>query len=108
MTASVTSHSIRLSVSPPSFESTNGLLRYYSMSVVETKTGEEYVVVSANTTITMISGLHPDYTYICSVAAYTIGLGPYSDTITVTLEEASKYLGGINFCGKKLQRLSLI
>ncbi len=71
------------------------------MSVVETKTGEEYVVVSANTTITMISGLHPDYTYICSVAAYTIGLGPYSDTITVTLEEASKYLiGGINFCGK--------
>ena len=91
LTASVTYHSIKVSVTPPPFENTNGLLRYYSMSVLETKTGEEYVVVSANTTNIMISGLHPYYTYICSVAAYTIRLGPYSDTITVTLEEASKH-----------------
>ena len=40
----------------------------------------------ANTTMT-ITGLHPFYTYSSSVAAETIGLGPFSAMFSVKMPE---------------------
>ncbi len=34
-----------------------------------------------------IGSLHPYYLYDCTVAAHTIGTGPYSDTLTIQTDE---------------------
>lgn len=36
--------------------------------------------------------LHPYYTYQCTVAAYTVGVGPYTLPITVQLDPEGKLL----------------
>ena len=71
---------IHLSWSPP--DEPNGVVREYRVTVTETNTGNVYSYVSFSTSIE-ITSLHPAYTYECSVAAFTIGLGPYSALFNV-------------------------
>ena len=37
-----------------------------------------------------VGSLHPYYNYECSVAAHTIALGPYSDSIVLLTNEGGK------------------
>ena len=59
------------------------------MKVVETATGMLYEWNSTNTFLT-VSMLHPYYVYDISVAAVTIGIGPFSDDIKVITDEAGE------------------
>ena len=34
-----------------------------------------------------LQSLHPSYTYRCRIAAYTVGLGPYSPPIDIVTDE---------------------
>ena len=61
--------------SPPSPDSQNGIIRKYTVYVLETETG---MVTTLDTTTTSIalSSLHPYYLYQFFVAAVTVGSGP--------------------------------
>ena len=87
----VTSTTLTLTWHPPLFEETNGLIRYYVVKVFEVETGLTSILTS-NVTSIHTRNLHPYYRYVCNVAAYTIGIGPYSDGVTVQLAEEGSYI----------------
>lgn len=67
----------------------NGNLRYFRAIVTEIPTGRNWSLIAVESHITLAS-LHPYYNYSCKVAAYTIGLGPYSKPFyAITKEEGS-------------------
>ena len=82
----VTSTTLTLTWSPPQFEDTNGIVRYYRVHIIEAETGRVFELTS-NITSIYIYELHPYYTYECRIAAFTIDLGPYSNVFTVQLAE---------------------
>ena len=71
----------------------NGLIQSYTITIYETDTNttiQQHQNFIYNT-ITL-TNLHPNYQYVLSVAAYTVGLGPSSSVTTQTLED-----GMLNF-----------
>ena len=83
----ISSTSISLSWFPPATNSQNGVIRRYEVKLVESDTGSIFNYSTTDTSLT-ISSLHPYYYYQCSVAAYTVGLGPFSDPVIIqTLED---------------------
>ena len=74
---------------PPSNESRNGIIRQYVIRVIEADTSTTTTSTS-NTTQLTLNDLHPYYTYKCSVAAETVGVGPYTAVLKVQLDEDSK------------------
>ena len=72
-----------------------GDVRDYIIRLQEVDTGLVFDIRSASTYITI--PVHPDYTYLCSVAAVTVGRGPFSAEISVqTPEDGNKFLSCIN------------
>lgn len=61
----------------------------YLISVTENETGITFQVNTTQTSIIFIA-LHPDYTYLCIVAAVTIAPGPYSNTVVVITDPGGK------------------
>ena len=57
------------------------------ISIHEVETGRNFTAHS-NTTQVTLEPLHPYYTYMCSIAAETVGRGPFSEHITIQLPEA--------------------
>ena len=86
LSAIETADSLTLMWNPPPFEQTNGVIQYYALAVTELDTGQVYTSTSESV-VTVVNNLHPYYSYQCVIAAYTVGLGPYSDAITVQLNE---------------------
>ena len=84
-----TSTKLILSWDPPSNESQNGIIRQYVIRIIEADTSTTTTYTS-NTTQLTLNDLHPHYTYKCSVAAETVGVGPYTADLTVQLDEDSK------------------
>ena len=76
---------------PPQFDLQNGRIRQYLIQVIHNRTGLTYTVVSS-TNQYRLENLFPFHTYIFSIAAETVGLGPYSTQITVTTLEAGTHL----------------
>ena len=64
----------------------NGPIDFYLITMVEVETGIVTNYTSSSTSY-YISHLHPAYTYWCVVAAYTVGLGPFSSYIVLTTAE---------------------
>ena len=89
LTSSITSNGFIISWNPPGYNDQNGVITYYSISLVEVETGSIFQYTSYTTTLT-IQSLHPAYIYQYRIAAYTIGLGPYSDPINITTAEEGK------------------
>ena len=56
------------------------------MRLIEIESGDILQLVSQSTQVN-ISNLHPFYSYSCSVAAVTIGVGPFSDYIPAQTDE---------------------
>ncbi len=84
----VTSRSAVLTWDPPPYEDQNGVIISYLISVTINETGENFVL-STNDTSLSITGLRPYRTYICTIAASTsVGVGPYTMGVIVeTLED---------------------
>jgi len=100
------SDSIMVSWDPPSPEMRNGMLIQYHVLVMETKilyfdngTIIPQMGVNRNRTYNVSEGraqlidtLHPSYNYTVRIAAATIvGIGPFSDPITVMTLEDGEY-----------------
>ena len=94
-TATVTSSTQILFMwqSPPS-EVQNGRLRSYTISMFEVQTNKSYTHVgdvSEDPIQLHVEFLHPYYDYVCSVAAVTIGPGPYTSPLRVRTLEDGEY-----------------
>ena len=85
----VTSKGFSIDWDPPSYEEQNGVIQYYVIRITELETGNVYQYTRYTTHITLFT-LHPAYTYLFQVAAYTVGLGPYSEYFNITLAEDGK------------------
>ena len=98
--------SIMLLWERPSLEEENGLLIHYHVVVIETQIhytddGTEITGMQAylNRTYNVSEGrtqlidmLHPDYNYTVRIAAATgVGVGPFSDAITVRTDMDGEY-----------------
>lgn len=70
-------------------EDQNGIIRLYEVNIVEIDTGDTFTVTS-NVTNLAVTSLHPAYTYECSIAAYTVAIGPYSEPFNITTDEDGK------------------
>ena len=58
-----------------------GIIRDYIIRVSEVNTG---LVIDYQTSLTSITiSVHPDYVYRCSVSAFTVAAGPFSNVVTV-------------------------
>lgn len=68
----------------------NGIIREYRLNITELETGQVFLHNASAATSLVIGNLHPDYTYQWSVAAYTVGEGPYSYSHALTTFEDGK------------------
>lgn len=87
----VSSESISVTWAPPLTEDQNGIIASYSVQVHSIVTGETrvYVREGHHSQIT-IDSLHPYYDYDVSMAAETVGIGPFSAPQRVlTLEDST-------------------
>ena len=71
----------------PPLEDQNGIIRLYFINITEEETGRQFQLTSSAPHI-LVEFLHPFYTYVCTVAASTVDIGPYSPPLTVTTLEA--------------------
>lgn len=85
----ITSTSISLQWSPPIEMLWNGIIREYLINITEYNTGTSLVYYSMMTSLT-VSSLHPYYTYLGQVSAFTVGYGPF-DVFQVTTLQDGKY-----------------
>jgi len=67
----------------------NGVIRHYTVNILETVTMFTFQQMSYTTSAT-VSSLHPYYTYNLSVAAYTVAMGPFSIPVSLQLPESGK------------------
>ena len=89
MVTGVGTHSLVLSWDQPPPEHRNGRIRSYQVRLRETETGNVFQLTSTSTQVN-VSNLHPFYNYNCSVAAETIAVGPFSNSVPVQLDEYGK------------------
>ena len=80
------STTIQVQWEPPSLADQNGMIHSYYLNISATETGSFFQLTS-KTNVLNISGLHPYYTYSLSVAAVTIGRGPYSSVFIIRMPE---------------------
>ncbi len=85
-----TTTSLSLSWSPPRFDLQNGIIRYYIIYVSDLTNSTNWELTT-NLTRIVIGNLNPFYLYNCSVAAFTIGLGPVSNVVTIRLPQTGKW-----------------
>lgn len=72
----------------PPEEKLNGILRQYKINITEDITGKrlQFITGPYPTEIT-VGPLHPDYTYHCTVVAYTVGEGPHTSILPIRTKE---------------------
>ena len=84
--SAVNSTTIYLQWQPPPLSDQNGVIRSYLINITVVETGTTLQLISQSNARN-ISGLHPYYTYILTVAAVTIGPGPYGLVLTIRMPE---------------------
>ena len=61
--------------SPPDADQQNGIIQYYQIELYNPQNG---ATIQHNSTVALytLTGLHPNYTYVISIAAVTVAAGP--------------------------------
>ena len=103
--SAINSTSLLASWMPPQRSQQNGIIRQYRIILTESETGVITYYTIQNSLQTTLTDLHPYYNYQVTVAAITIGLGPYSTEATVQLPEAGLII--INVFLNKIDDLHL-
>lgn len=82
---------IELVWEPPPLHSQNGIIRQYSIEYYVSEMRQNvFKQTTDNSTSTIVTDLHPYYTYFFKVAAVTIAVGPQSVPVTArTLEDGN-------------------
>ena len=70
-------------------ENVNGIVRQYIINVTEVITGQDILLQTNGTDVT-VDGLHPHYEYSYQVAAETVAVGPWSLPSIIHMPEDSK------------------
>ena len=83
------SRALNLSWQPPASEGTNGIIQHYIINITEVDTGSHLQLETTNLSV-VVDDLHPYYQYRCTVAAETVGLGPFSTPVIIQLPEDGK------------------
>ena len=87
----VTSRTATLSWDPPPYEGQNGVIREYMLTVNRSDTNF-FIVLNTTMTQLTVENLLPFRSYIFTVAAQTIALGPFSMEEEIQLPEDGKTL----------------
>ena len=89
----ISSTQIQLMWQPPASGIRNGLVRFYRISVIEVQTNNSYFYTQPSGSLALqIDFRHPFYDYVCSVAAATTEVGPYTSPLTVrTFQDGKPY-----------------
>ena len=91
------STSAYLTWNPPNYKEQNGIVIEYVINMTVLETGERFRLTS-NATFLEVPTLRPYRTYVCIIAAATsIGLGPFSESVTVETPEDGKIVKGVHF-----------
>lgn len=89
--ATIDSTTIEMIWTEPPIDTHNGIILSYNIIVTVTNTMDTFSVNTTSTSVN-ITGLHPFYMYSLRVAGVTkYGAGPYSDAVSVTTLEDSKF-----------------
>ena len=83
------SRTLQLSWQPPSNRSRNGIIQRYIINITELETSSSFQLETTDLFV-IATDLHPYYQYSCSVAAETVGLGPFSVAVIIQLPEDGK------------------
>ena len=67
------------------------MIQRYLVNATEVDTGNMYGHVSLNTNFTLFA-LHPYYTYMITVSAVTVALGPATSPITIRTDQDGEEL----------------
>ena len=78
--ASIGSSYAEVRWSPPDSSGHNGIIRFYTVFIVEEETTNNFTLTSTTTRL-IATDLHPFYTYIVTVAAVTVLPGPFSQPL---------------------------
>ena len=84
--SAVNSTTIQLQWEPPPLADQNGVIRSYIINISVAETRSVFQLTS-EATAWNISNLHPYYTYTITVAAVTVGPGPYGVALTIRMPE---------------------
>ena len=87
VTVTVTSSTARISWSPPPLEAQNGIIRQYEIYLEDESSNFTFSSTKENYYLT---DLLPATQYIVSVAAYTVEIGPKSDSTDFVTTEDGK------------------
>ena len=80
--------SVLVSWQPPLPEHRNGIIVGYAVRMIGLHSDNNIDFPLTNETEMVVEGLHPFYTYTFSVAAFTVGLGPFSNAVSQVLPES--------------------
>ena len=84
----ISSTSIRLTWAAPLAEEQNGVITSYRITITNIETGEVMQrTASASDSFLIVNSLRPHVTYRCTIAAYTIAVGPETFVDVTTLQE---------------------
>ena len=87
----INSSAFFLSWNAPPLEHQNGIIRSYTIHITEQNTSME-LLLSSPTAERVVESVHPNYDYMCIVAATTIRLSPFSTSILVRTSEDGKFV----------------
>ena len=95
--------SISLVWEPPPFSDRNGEIVQYHIRITEQESHSQFPYSTQQQQYTL-SNLHPYYTYLISIAAETVEIGPFSSDLQQRTGESGKNvkLCVIELCGKWL------
>ena len=85
----ISPHDLSVTWRAPPHDKQNGEVRHYNIRVLEVATGNQtWYITSDSSAHFTVPSLHPHYVYRVSVAAATVGLGPFSQETTARMSEA--------------------
>ena len=87
---------IHVTWEPPQPKHQNGIIEEYSIIIKNTVTNED-LYLNTSAMFAVVGNLHPHYSYIVSVAASTVSIGPFSDGTPVTLPPDCEHLYIVNY-----------
>ena len=83
--------SLAVTWEPPLEELRNGIIQQYTVQITAMETGMVITLFTESTSVNVTS-LHPYYTYSCTIAAETSGIGPFSYPVDVQLPPSGMFV----------------
>ena len=93
----LSSYALNITWQPPPAGTQNGVIRYYIVNITNFEMAT-LINTHDDATLLTVDNLHPYYLYTISVAAVSVGVGPFSFTKTILMPEAGKRACTVHGC----------